>query len=54
MTDPKKYRDEAEHLRKEAEGIADSTQQRMVRKLAELYERLANYTEKARGAVENS
>jgi hypothetical protein len=52
MIDPKKYRDEAEHLRREAEGITDPTQQRMVRNLAELYERLANYTEKMRGIAE--
>ena len=49
MTDPKKYRAEAEHLRKEAEGMTDPVQQRLTGNLADLYDRLANYIEKARG-----
>jgi len=53
MSDQNKYRAEAEHLRREAEGMTDPVQQRMTGKLAELYDRLANYIEKARGRPAN-
>lgn len=48
MADPKKYRDEAERLRKEAAETKDRDHQRMILDIAKLYDRLAGHTEKRR------
>jgi hypothetical protein len=48
VADPKKYRDQAERLRKEADEITDPVQKRITRKLAELYDSLALHTEQGR------
>jgi len=53
MADPKKYRDEAERLRQEAAEIVDLNHMRLLRQLADLYERLARHTEKRRGFQEH-
>jgi len=48
MADPQKYRDQAERLRREAEGMTDPVEQRMMRKLADLYENLGRHAENKR------
>ena len=41
MADPKKYRDEAERLRREADEAPDPDHQRTMLDIARLYERMA-------------
>jgi hypothetical protein len=48
MADPKKYRDEAESLYRVAAATPDPDHQRMIRKIADLYARLAEQIAKWR------
>jgi hypothetical protein len=48
MADSKKYRDQAARLRTEAAEMPDPDHRRMIHQIAELYERLADHTEKRR------
>jgi len=49
VADPKKYRDEAERLRKEAAETTDPDHQRAILDIARLYVRLAELGEAASG-----
>ena len=53
MADPKKYRDEADRLRREADETPDLHYKRLLRQLADLYERLARHAVKGREDPEN-
>ena len=53
MADAKKYRDEAERIRQEAAETVDVNRNRLLRQLADLYERLARCTEKQRAGPKN-
>lgn len=46
MADPQKYRDQADRIRKDADAMTEPVEQRIMRKLAELYESLALHAEK--------
>jgi hypothetical protein len=52
MADSKKYREEADRLRMESSWIKDPDHKRMVLKLAKMYDRLAEHTEKLHGTLE--
>jgi hypothetical protein len=54
MTDPQKYRDAAERLRKKAVGIEDPDDRRGMLEIAALYERLAGQPAKAHEGSEKS
>jgi hypothetical protein len=54
MADSKKYRDQAERLRREADGMTDPVERRLTRKLAELYDSLAGHIEKRSGDSDES
>jgi hypothetical protein len=53
MADPKKYRDEAERLRKEAAESADPEMRGTMLDIAELYRRMAETLERHRGESKN-
>jgi len=54
MADPKKYRDQAERLRKEADETADPDHQRTMLDIARLYDRMADTLAKQRQEPKNS
>ena len=54
MSDSKKYRDQAERLRREADGMTDPVERRLTREVAELYDSLAAHIEKRSGEPDES
>ncbi len=53
MADPKKYRDEAERLRKEADETGDTETRQTMLDIAALYERVAETLSKQRQRPKN-
>lgn len=54
IDDAQKYRDQAARIRRDADAMQDPIEQRMARKLAELYESLASHTEKRQADTKKS